>query len=205
MSGARRRPARGRGDPVRRRGAAERGRHRAHVGDGRRRRGGAGRARRPLCRARRRAGRARRALAFPDRADLAHILRREREESRKLSRAAVETLAIIAYHEPVSRAEIEAIRGVQISQGHARRADGGGLGAAGRAARGAGPAAHLCDDAGLPRPFRAQEPARPARDRRSQGGGPARSGRHRARAARSGGRDEERSDEVELETDAEDA
>jgi len=50
-------------------------------------------------------------------ADLAHILRREREESRRLSRAAVETLAIIAYHEPVSRAEIEAIRGVQISRG----------------------------------------------------------------------------------------
>ncbi|MEA3036306.1 MAG: segregation and condensation protein [Sphingomonadales bacterium] len=49
--------------------------------------------------------------------DLAHILRREREEPRRLSRAAVETLAIIAYHEPVSRAEIEAIRGVQISKG----------------------------------------------------------------------------------------
>ena len=49
--------------------------------------------------------------------DLAHILRKEREESRKLSRAAVETLAIIAYHEPVTRAEIEAIRGVQISKG----------------------------------------------------------------------------------------
>ena len=49
--------------------------------------------------------------------DLAHILRREREESRRLSRAAIETLAIIAYHEPVSRAEIEAIRGVQISKG----------------------------------------------------------------------------------------
>ncbi len=49
--------------------------------------------------------------------DLAHILRREREEPRKLSRAAIETLAIVAYHEPVSRAEIEAIRGVQISKG----------------------------------------------------------------------------------------
>ena len=49
--------------------------------------------------------------------DLAHLLRREREDARKLSRAAVETLAIIAYHEPVSRAEIEAIRGVQISKG----------------------------------------------------------------------------------------
>jgi segregation and condensation protein B len=49
--------------------------------------------------------------------DLAHLLRREREDTRKLSRAAVETLAIIAYHEPVSRAEIEAIRGVGISRG----------------------------------------------------------------------------------------
>ena len=49
--------------------------------------------------------------------DLGHILRREREEPRKLSRAGIETLAIIAYHEPVSRAEIEAIRGVQISKG----------------------------------------------------------------------------------------
>ena len=49
--------------------------------------------------------------------DLAHLLRRTREEPRRLSRAATETLAIIAYHEPVSRAEIEAIRGVQISRG----------------------------------------------------------------------------------------
>ncbi|RZM00076.1 MAG: SMC-Scp complex subunit ScpB, partial [Sphingomonas sp.] len=42
--------------------------------------------------------------------DLAHLLRRDREEPRKLSRAGIETLAIIAYHEPVTRAEIEAIR-----------------------------------------------------------------------------------------------
>jgi len=49
--------------------------------------------------------------------DLAHLFRRTREEPRRLSRAATETLAIIAYHEPVSRAEIEAIRGVQISKG----------------------------------------------------------------------------------------
>ena len=54
---------------------------------------------------------------FQTAADLAHILRREREEPRKLSRAALETLAIIAYHEPVSRAEIEAIRGVQVAKG----------------------------------------------------------------------------------------
>lgn len=49
--------------------------------------------------------------------DLAHLLRREREQVRRLSRAATEVLAIIAYHEPVSRAEIEAIRGVQTSAG----------------------------------------------------------------------------------------
>ncbi len=50
-------------------------------------------------------------------ADLAHLLRRDRQEPRRLSRAGIETLAIIAYHEPVTRAEIEAIRGVQISRG----------------------------------------------------------------------------------------
>lgn len=49
--------------------------------------------------------------------DLAHLLRREREESRRLSRAATEVLAIVAYHEPVSRAEIESIRGVQTARG----------------------------------------------------------------------------------------
>ena len=48
---------------------------------------------------------------------LAHFLRREREQVRKLSRAATEVLAIVAYHEPVSRAEIESIRGVQTSSG----------------------------------------------------------------------------------------
>ncbi len=54
---------------------------------------------------------------FQTAADMAHLLRRDRAEPRKLSRAAIETLAIISYHEPVSRAEIEAIRGVQISKG----------------------------------------------------------------------------------------
>ncbi|MEP9403317.1 SMC-Scp complex subunit ScpB [Sphingomonas sp. VNH70] len=49
--------------------------------------------------------------------DLAHLLRREREEPRRLSRAAIETLAIVAYHEPVTRADIESIRGVQIAKG----------------------------------------------------------------------------------------
>lgn len=54
---------------------------------------------------------------FQTPADLAHLLRRERDDPRKLSRAASEVLAIVAYHEPVSRAEIEAIRGVQTSKG----------------------------------------------------------------------------------------
>jgi len=49
--------------------------------------------------------------------DLAFLMTREREEPRRLSRAAQETLAIIAYHQPVTRAEIEAIRGVQSSAG----------------------------------------------------------------------------------------
>ena len=49
--------------------------------------------------------------------DLAHLLRREKEQVRRISRAATEVLAIVAYHEPVSRAEIEAIRGVQTSAG----------------------------------------------------------------------------------------
>ncbi len=49
--------------------------------------------------------------------DLAFLLRRDTEETRRLSRAAIETLAIVAYHQPVTRAEIEAIRGVAVSRG----------------------------------------------------------------------------------------
>ena len=49
--------------------------------------------------------------------DLAWLMTDEREEPRRLSRAAQETLAIIAYHQPVTRAEIEAVRGVQASRG----------------------------------------------------------------------------------------
>jgi segregation and condensation protein B len=49
--------------------------------------------------------------------DLAFLMIEERDEPRKLSRAAQETLAIVAYHQPVTRAEIEAIRGVQASRG----------------------------------------------------------------------------------------
>jgi segregation and condensation protein B len=49
--------------------------------------------------------------------DLATALRTERDVPRRLSRAAVETLAVIAYHQPVTRAEIEAIRGVGLARG----------------------------------------------------------------------------------------
>lgn len=49
--------------------------------------------------------------------DLAFLMTEEREEPRRLSKAAQETLAIIAYHQPVTRAEIESVRGVQASRG----------------------------------------------------------------------------------------
>lgn len=54
---------------------------------------------------------------FQTAADLAFLMSQEREEPRRLSRAAQETLAIVAYHQPVTRADIEAIRGVQASRG----------------------------------------------------------------------------------------
>lgn len=49
--------------------------------------------------------------------DLGFLMQKETVEQRKLSRAAIETLAIIAYHQPVTRAEIEEIRGVSVSRG----------------------------------------------------------------------------------------
>ena len=76
---------------------------------------------------------------FETAADLAHILRREREHNRRLSRAATEVLAIVAY--------------------------GGGMGPARRAARSPWAAGHLCHDARLSRSFRARKPSRPAGDR----------------------------------------
>ncbi len=57
------------------------------------------------------------AYAFRTAADLAFLMRRETVETRKLSRAAIETLAIVAYHQPATRAEIEEIRGVAVSRG----------------------------------------------------------------------------------------
>ena len=57
------------------------------------------------------------AYAFRTAPDLGFLMHRETVETRKLSRAAIETLAIIAYHQPVTRAEIEEIRGVSVSRG----------------------------------------------------------------------------------------
>ena len=61
--------------------------------------------------------RSRAAIAFRTAPDLSEKLKIERPVTRKLSRAAVETLAIIAYHQPVTRAEIEQVRGVGLSKG----------------------------------------------------------------------------------------
>lgn len=55
--------------------------------------------------------------AFRTSEDLSFLMRREVQKERRLSRAATETLAIIAYHQPVTRAEIEEIRGVVVSRG----------------------------------------------------------------------------------------
>ncbi|MFO1119058.1 MAG: SMC-Scp complex subunit ScpB [Rhodospirillales bacterium] len=55
--------------------------------------------------------------SFVTAADLSPLLARERRVEKKLSRAAIETLAVIAYHQPVTRGEIEEIRGVQLSKG----------------------------------------------------------------------------------------
>jgi segregation and condensation protein B len=55
--------------------------------------------------------------AFATAADLAPWLRRDVQVEKKLSRAAIETLAIIAYHQPLTRADIEDARGVQLSRG----------------------------------------------------------------------------------------
>tara|TARA_R110002124_G_scaffold7625_27_gene43254 strand:- start:278 stop:901 length:624 start_codon:yes stop_codon:yes gene_type:complete len=57
------------------------------------------------------------AYAFRTAPDLGFLMTKEQIEHRKLSRAAIETLAIIAYHQPVTRAEIEEIRGVSVSRG----------------------------------------------------------------------------------------
>lgn len=73
------------------------------------------------------------AWCFRTAADLSHLLAQTREAPRVLSRAAMETLAIIAYHEPVTRPEVEEIRGVATPEGALRAVlDAGWVRSAGR-------------------------------------------------------------------------
>ena len=92
--------------------------------------------------------------AFRTAGDLSFVLARDVVEQKKLSRAAMETLAIVAYHQPVTRAEIEEIRGVATSKGTLDTLlETGWIRLRGRQAC-AGPARHLRHDARLPRAFR---------------------------------------------------
>ena len=92
--------------------------------------------------------------AFRTAEDLAFVLKREVVQEKKLSRAAVETLAVIAYHQPATRAEIEEVRGVAVSPGTLDvLLEAGWIRLRGRQAH-AGPAGHLRHHAGVPRPFR---------------------------------------------------
>ena len=128
------------------------------------------------------------ALAFRTAADLGFLMTREVVETRKLSRAAIETLAIVAYHQPVTRAEIEEIRGVSVSGGTLDLLIELGWVKVGRRRQTPGRPGDLRGDAGLPRPFRARERRRPAGARRAARRGAARrqtgagyAGRHRRR------------------------
>ena len=94
--------------------------------------------------------------------DLASLLTVEREVPRRLSRAAMETLAVIAYHQPVTRAEIEEVRGVTSSKGTLDVLLEAGWIRAGASARDAGAAADLANGGGVHRPFRVIEPGRSA-------------------------------------------
>ena len=92
---------------------------------------------------------------FRTASDLSWLLSKETIETRKLSRAAIETLAIIAYHQPVTRAEIEDIRGVSTSKGSVDVLLETGWIPPARAAQGPGPSRDLRHQRGVPVAFRA--------------------------------------------------
>ena len=94
--------------------------------------------------------------------DLGFLMQKETVETRKLSRAAIETLAIIAYHQPVTRAEIEEIRGVSVSRGTVDQLIELEWIRFGRRRDDAGAAGDLCGDAEFPGSFRAGKRARSA-------------------------------------------
>ena len=98
--------------------------------------------------------------------DLSWLMTRESTETRRLSRAAIEVLAIIAYHQPVTRAEIEEIRGVITSKGTLDVLLGNRLDPSPRPPQDAGPAADLRHDGSVPvavQPGSARRPAGPGR------------------------------------------
>jgi hypothetical protein len=98
---------------------------------------------------------------------------RDTVQQKKLSRAALEVLAIIAYHQPVTRAEIEDIRGVETSKGTLDTLMETELDPHARTAPHAGSARDLWHDGRVPRSFRARGNPRPARHRRIEGRRPA--------------------------------
>ena len=100
--------------------------------------------------------------------DLSWLLTKQTIETRKLSRAAIETLAIIAYHQPVTRAEIEEIRGVVTAAGTLDVLLRDRLDPPARPPQGAGPADHLRHHGSVPVAFRAGGGGRSARPRRAQ-------------------------------------
>ena len=105
--------------------------------------------------------------------DLSWLLTKQIVETRKLSRAAIETLAIVAYHQPVTRAEIEEIRGVVDGDGHPRCPSQNRVDSSARPAQGARATDHIRHDGSIPLAFRARGSRRPAGPRRTQGRGPA--------------------------------
>ena len=112
--------------------------------------------------------------AFRTAEDLSYLLERHATEQRRLSKAAMETLAIIAYHQPVTRAEIEEIRGVAASAGTLDvLMEIGWVRPRGRR-RAPGRPITYGTTRGVPRPLRARRHQGPAGSRRAQGLGPAR-------------------------------
>ena len=114
------------------------------------------------------------AWAFRTAADLGFLMSREVVETRKLCRAAIETLAIVAYHQPVTRAEIEEIRGVSVSGGTLDQLIELGWVRLGRRRMTPGRPMTFVVTQGFLDHFGLEIRARPAGDRRAARGGPAR-------------------------------
>ena len=108
--------------------------------------------------------------AFRTAPDLAYLMTSEAVEQRKLSKAAIETLAIIAYHQPVTRAEIEEIRPGQRVEGHDRSLDGARVDQARPPPANAGSSGDLHHHRDVPRPFRLGEHEGSAGTRRAASG-----------------------------------